>query len=782
MLDEVTAALAAIAAEGRFAAQLELGSEALHIAVQGVGPLRFPVTEAMAKQLCAVADPAPFGRRSETVHDARVRDTWQIERSRLKVDTRRWRRSLDPALATIRRSLGLPEGVELAVVLDKLLVYGPGQFFAPHQDTERDDDMVGTLVVTLPSKYEGGAIVVEHRGDKQTFRGAAQGPTDVSLLAFYADCRHEVKPVKSGHRIALTYHLLRRGEAKEMPQIRPAAVESLSASIKEYFSTPVAPRYGRSAPQRPDRLVYLLDHEYTQKSLGWDHLKNGDRLRAMALREVAGRLDCEVYLALAEVHEIWQCEDEYGYFSRRRRYDDPDSEDHKLVDLIDDSVELRNCIDLDGEVAPGISATPTRQEICFTRPSSEMDPFKSEYEGYMGNSGDTMERWYHRAAIVMWPRARSFVIRAKMDPAWAVGQMTALVKSRGVAEAHSRARELLPFWREVAPSETSATLMPRLLAVLVVLGDAELAFELLSPFGPHRLSERAMPVFSALVERRGLAWAQRLFSAWGDDSRRDKAPWLASLPRLCEVLTAGGEHGRALAPWLLSREVAALRRKRADEGRSPGAFAEELAGRHQGDIVALFAAAAAIPAPAIQGDLVAVLVAPGTALPLATAGALLRKIRDSRTPAEVKALGLQAVYRHVVDALAAALAAPERSPDDWSIEPPIRCSCELCKELASFLRDRDRTRHAWRLAKERRGHVHGVLDGNRLPVTHTTVRQGSPYTLVLTKQAALFEREAAERSRWRTLLTWLEGQHETFAAAPPHPPDRAAHAHALGSR
>jgi hypothetical protein len=545
-------------------------------------------------------------------------------------------------------------------------------------------------------------------------------------------------------------------------------LDPLAASVQAYFSTPIAPRYGRSPPQRPDRLVYLLDHEYTQKSLGWDHLKNSDRLRATALREVAGRLDCEVYLALADVHETWQCDDEwYGYGRRNRRHDDDfDSEGHKLVDLVADSVELRHWIDPDGRVASGISATPAHQEICFTRPSVEMDPFKSEYEGYMGNSGDTMERWYHRAAIVMWPRARNFVIRAKMSPAWAVGEITTLVKTRAVDAARSRARELLPFWRDVAPPESSATFVPRLLAALGVLDDADLAYELLSPFGPHRLGERAMPAFAALVERHGLAWAQRLFSAWGDDSRRDRPPWLASLPRLCEVLTAGGEHGRALAPWLLSREVAALKRKRTDEGRSPGAFAEGLAGRHLDDIVALFAAAAAIPAPAIRDDLVAVLVAPGTALPLATSGALLRKIHDSRTPAEVQALGLQAVYRHVVDALAAALMAPERSPDDWSIEPPIGCSCALCKELASFLRDKDRTRHAWRLAKERRGHVHDVLDGNRLPVTHTTIRQGSPYTLVLTKQAALFEREAAERSQRRTLLKWLEGQHEAFATAP----------------
>ena len=101
MLDDVTAALAAIKAEGGFAVELALSSEALHVVVQGVGPLRFPISAATAKKLCAVAEAAPFGRRDETVHDARVRDTWQIDRSRIKVDTRQWRRALEPALGTM---------------------------------------------------------------------------------------------------------------------------------------------------------------------------------------------------------------------------------------------------------------------------------------------------------------------------------------------------------------------------------------------------------------------------------------------------------------------------------------------------------------------------------------------------------------------------------------------------------------------------------------------------------------------------------------------------------
>ena len=45
-----------------------------------------------------------------------------------------------------------------------MLVYGKGQFFLPHQDSEKDDAMVGTLVVSLPSAHTGGELVIEHAG------------------------------------------------------------------------------------------------------------------------------------------------------------------------------------------------------------------------------------------------------------------------------------------------------------------------------------------------------------------------------------------------------------------------------------------------------------------------------------------------------------------------------------------------------------------------------------------------------------------------------------------
>jgi 2OG-Fe(II) oxygenase superfamily len=80
-----------------------------------------------------------------------------------------------------------------------------GQVFLPHQDSEKDDAMAGTLVASLPSAHTGGELVVEHGGQSVTYRAPTE---DLSFVAFYADCRHEVRPVKSGYRVTLTFDLL----------------------------------------------------------------------------------------------------------------------------------------------------------------------------------------------------------------------------------------------------------------------------------------------------------------------------------------------------------------------------------------------------------------------------------------------------------------------------------------------------------------------------------------------------------------------------------------------
>ena len=693
-----------------------------------------------------------------------MRDTWEISNRKIRIDEARWKRTLEPVLKEIGHQLGLPGDGKLSAVLDKLLVYTPGQFFAAHQDSERADDMIGSLVVELPSRSSGGSVLVHHQGQKRIFRGAKRGPKDLSLLAFYADCHHEVKPITSGYRVVLTWHLLHRAAASHRVLHPGTRSDDLTARAREYFSTAVAPRYGNRPPERPDRLIYLLDHQYTEKSLGWTRLKNGDRLRVAALRQAAEQLDCESYLVLADVHENWSCEEE-GYdwrgHSRDDEFDDEDSTDksseHTLGELCDSSVELRHWVGPDGP-APTAPSWAAADEICFTTPSVDFDPFQSEHEGYMGNYGNTVDRWYHRAAFVMWPRARNFVIRAKESPAWAVGELA----TKALSEAREAARSLLPFWAALAPGEETRGFFGRLLKVAVSLDDSKLAQGLLAPLGPHRLTARTSSSFASLVERHGAAWSQGLFETWSQRARYDARDWLSIIPDLFDALILKAPtHGTSLAAWLLAREVNAFEQQRLSALESETLWLDQRAGAQTQTLLALFRGAAVIEDASARERLVTLLTSEKTALGSLDAGALLEAALEAP---DLRRLGLHAIHRAAVELLERTLAIPPRAPEDWSIDLRVPCRCELCAGLSAFLRDKSRVEYAWPLAQERRGHVLSAIDRHQLPVTHTTLRRGRPHSLVLTKQKALFARETQARARKEALLVWLRAQREAFAA------------------
>jgi hypothetical protein len=768
-------------AKSAFSVELATRPESLNLEVEGFGRVGFPVTPAKARRLVGLGQPARFGRGEQTLTDPDVRDTWEIPVHLVRAA---WDEAvLTDLLATVREDLGFPYRTRLSADLHSLLVYEPGQFFLPHQDSEKSDDMVATLVVTLPSSYKGGELVVVHNGNRAACPGSSRA---LSLVAFYADCRHEVLPVTAGYRVTLTYNLLLHGDTSS-PASDDETVSDLASLLREHFSTPAVPYYGGPPAAPPGRLAYLLDHEYTPRSLTRPRLKGDDASRVSLLRTAADQAGCETILALADIKETYgayPADEVYGYRRDWHDYYDDDDDDSEFSvasdggceyvtqDLEDSEIALTHWAGPDGTRLEAISLFLHEREVCASTPSGDLQPYSQEYEGYMGNWGNTLDRWYHRAAVVVWPRDRAFANRAEVSPAWALDEIVAKASSGDVPGARAAAATLEPFWNSALRGQAAqqkqsgkgSGLLGKALRAAYAVADATTATTMLGPFRIDGFAAAHVKALAKSAERYGQPWTVELLRTWfGCDQPgwehvigRDVQQWAAGrLPGLCTRLNSSGAAGEATAQLLLDLT---WERIATDIGTvlasSRPSYRDRQLGVLGDPLAAVLTAATAIGAACIRERVAAYLRQQGDAVTVLEMSAL--RAAMAAASGSSAGGGSDDLASDCATRLRVRLARPRREPGDWSLALPAGgCGCELCGTLRAFLADEHKRTLQWPLAQKGRQHVHSRIDGAELPVAHVTRRQGRPYTLVLTKTEALFSREQEVRTSDEADLAWL---------------------------
>ena len=120
-------------------------------------------------------------------------------------------------------------------------------------------------------------------------------------------------------------------------------------------------------------------------------------------------------------------------------------------------------------------------EVCETVSFDDLKPYSSEYEGYMGNRGNTLDRWYHRGAVVLWPRTRTFAVRAEAFPVWALDTLAAL-------------------WDRIAVPVKQKGFLTKARGTAHLLDDAQSAGLLLHPFRIETITTGHAQPLAALVE------------------------------------------------------------------------------------------------------------------------------------------------------------------------------------------------------------------------------------------------------------------------------------------
>ena len=220
---------------------------------------------------------------------------------------------------------------------------------------------------------------------------------------------------------------------------------------------------------------------------------------------------------------------------------------YELDELLDSSVSLSDWVDRSGAPAPPVATFVNDDEVCATTPTRTLAPYESEYEGYMGNYGNTMDRWYRRGAVVVWPTRLDFEVRAEASPQWALDTLQALIRDGELTRAREQAESLSLVLAGPAHGRSPrASGGPQAgsgpaLAVAHGLDDAELAAMMLAPFRLEELTPANAALLAALAQRHGERWTRNAARRLEQPAPLALCPgseagWLAALPELCRAL------------------------------------------------------------------------------------------------------------------------------------------------------------------------------------------------------------------------------------------------------
>ena len=739
--------------------------------VEGLGAVGLPLPKAQARALIRRCRQAPYGKGTRTLVDTDVRWVWEMDPAHFELTNPKWEASIKSILKEVKQHLGLEE-CKLSAHLYKLLLYEKGSFFLPHRDGERLDAMVATLIVALPSAHEGGELIVRHEGREHevAFPGAASG-LELSWAAFYADCSHEVRPLRSGYRLCLVYNVTLARSRRRRQRIDAPSYGAVAARVAELLGA------WHETDETQKRAVALV-HAYTQDGLTLDRLKGADRARAEVLFEAAEQAGCIAHLALLT---LWQLGDvdhdyaDYSYRQRRRyrsRYDDDDEDpgrEYTMGEILETTLTASHWSDRHGEARQLGEIRVDSAEVVTGDALDDGEPSEEEFEDYTGNAGLTLERWYHRAAIVIWPRERHFAVLCDAGTQAAIGGLEAMMKGlrRGKKQQREATRSdclefagaIIDGWTPMRGAwlvnEDGKAARAGFSKLLCRLDDHELMRRFLSEIVPNDGSAELHVDFARLGRRRGLsAFEAELVQALD-------APSPATLlrnARVLHLLCRQPDHDRrdaAVCIRLCGAAAAALERFDAQ----PRKNAWELRDLDRTALlVTLVSAMLDIGAKDSLRDLIDHTLAHPelydlTDTQLAAIFKLAPRLEALSPPGRAIRHWLSTCRRELRTRTAQA----PQAPTDFRRAAELSCRCKDCRVLAGFLADPVERECRLPLNQDRRQHLHGIIERNRCDVTHVTERKGRPFKLVCTKTTASYERACKTFERDQRNLSRLVG-------------------------
>ncbi|WRT64961.1 uncharacterized protein IL334_001902 [Kwoniella shivajii] len=206
----------------------------------------FPLTQDSAHQIYEAGEPSPFGRGKDLVYDEEYRQAHELKPPHFALTTDPLLHSALPTLLGKKLDYTSP----LSIRLNKLNAYTKGGFFKTHKDTPQGKDHIGTLMLCLPSPFQGGNLVVRQGDVAVTFDWSHQVKNGSIAWGFlYSDCEHEVLPVQEGTRITLQYDVFisQKPTWMENEETLDSRMEPIRQAFAKFMDPSFVPEGGKLA-------------------------------------------------------------------------------------------------------------------------------------------------------------------------------------------------------------------------------------------------------------------------------------------------------------------------------------------------------------------------------------------------------------------------------------------------------------------------------------------------------------------------------------------------------
>ena len=658
-MNELLALMDKVKTSGTFSVAGTLPSIALGLKVKGVGHVALPLLEQQAKALIEFSQQSPFGYGEETVYDTNVRKSWQIGAEDFELTNPQWEEALQEAVEQTGKQLGLDDR-QIEFEQYKLLIYEKGGFFAAHRDTEKIPNMFATLVVNLPSEHEGGELIVSHGDQSHTYSFADSDGFHPSFVAFYADCYHEVKPVTSGYRLNLVYNLSIAGR-KEQPLLseQTKVIEDIGRALQ---------KWKRESGENP-LLTYLLEHSYTEQNISLSNLKRGDFAKAFALLNAAEQNDCHAFLCLVTYYRT-----SYGetpYFGRYSSPYDLDEDDFEEYDVDEEEVYAHYFISAAGEKIDVKKLRLDEDELLAKTPLREGPGRGYSISEATGNEGATKDLWYHRGAVIIWPKDREFDLVTRMDLDYGLHVLKSSLQKQNLADSVYRQKiigladhlfEKLPTYRQ---DEIAKELMR--------IGEIALLKKFLrQQMNQYPLNRVDDQIVIKIIKRFGWQDFEEDISAYLTP-RRGALDWLNTL--LLAGVPLSGEGQSILTRWVNELWQSSLAYSLTKE-----------------TIANLVQMVSLLKMTAVTDEIIAFLSGQKQKEFLtATYGPALVSSLKALKGRDYDQTIMEKFSEDVRQRIKADFPAPPEAPKDWSREGQLNCGCEFCTEVNKFLPDPERS-------------------------------------------------------------------------------------------